>query len=189
MTDEGLAGLRIHVLNDRQTPVTGRLRLTLFNMSGAPVEEAERAIDVGGRSEQQWNAASLLEGFRDVTNAYRFGPPTYDVIRARLECDEVVSEDFYLPAGPGRPREPDLGLEARASLIGDTWQLTIRTRRFAQWVALDVPGFLPEDSWFHVAPEGERTVVLRPRDDSGVSPKGRVRALNGLYSSPIILQD
>ena len=112
MTDEGLAGLRIHVLNDRQTPLTGRLRLTLFNMSGAAVEEVERAVVVGGRSEQQWNAASLLEGFRDVTNAYRFGPPTYDVIRARLECDEVVTEDFFLPAGS----------DARVSRTSD-WRL------------------------------------------------------------------
>jgi beta-mannosidase len=64
----------------------------------------------------------------------------------------------------------------------------VRTRRFAQWVAIDVPGFAPDDSWFHLAPGGERTVTLRPFVE-GKPPRGRVRALNGLYSSPIVIED
>lgn len=87
------------------------------------------------------------------------------------------------PAAPD-DREADLGLEAHAAPDGDAWRLTVRARRFAQWVALDIPGFAPEDSWFHVAPDSEHAVALRPLAD-GASPKGRVRALNGLYSIPL----
>jgi beta-mannosidase len=186
ITDEGLAGLRIHAFNDQASPSEGRLRLTLYNMTGAPVEEAETDVTLDGRSEQQWNSATLLGGFRDVTNAYRFGPPSYDVVRVRLETDDVVSEDFFLPGGSGRPREPDLGLEAHAVQVGEDWSLTVRSQRFAQWVALDVPGFAPEDSWFHVAPNSEHTVALQ-RLDGSATPKGRVRALNGLYPTPVVL--
>jgi beta-mannosidase len=121
-----------------------------------------------------------------LTNVYRFGPPAYDVVRARLEVDGVVSEDFSLPGGPGRAREPGLGLEAHAAPDGEGWVLTVRTRRFAQWVALDVPGFELEDSWFHLAPDSERTIALRSLGEAE-TPRGRVRALNGLYSSPIVL--
>lgn len=186
LTDEGLAGLRVNVLNDRPSPITGRLHLTLYNATGVPVEEAETTVAIDGRSEQHWNASTMLGGFRDLTNAYRFGPPAYDVVQVTLETDDEVSDDFYLPSGSGRACEPDLGLEAHAEPVGDGWELTVRTRRFAQWVALDVPGFAPGDSWFHLAPDGERTVTLRSRGVDA-APRGRVRALNGQYSSPIVL--
>ena len=44
ITDEGLAGLRIHVLNDQASSLRGTLRLTLYNAGGAAVEEAESAV-------------------------------------------------------------------------------------------------------------------------------------------------
>jgi beta-mannosidase len=187
ITDEGLAGLRVHVVNDQGSPVAGTLRLTLFNPGGSAVEEVESAVHVDGRGEAQWNAATLLGGFRDLTDSYRFGPPSYDVVRVRFETADAVSETFHLPAGSGRPQEADLGLEASAESVGDNWHLRIGARRFAQWVAIDVPGFAPDDSWFHVAPGGERTVTLRPLVE-GKPPRGRVRALNGLYSSPIVIK-
>jgi beta-mannosidase len=187
ITDDGLAGLRVHVVNDHSSRLEGELRLTLYNANGAAVEEAISPIKVDGHSEQHWNAATLLGGFRDLTNAYRFGPPAYDLVRARLEAGDTVSEAFHLPLGLGRPQEPDLGLEAHAVPGGDDWQLTVLTRRFAQWVVIDVPGFAAEDSWFHLAPGSQRTVMLRPLDGSP-TPKGRVRALNGLHSSPVVVE-
>jgi beta-mannosidase len=187
ITDEGLAGLRVHVVNDQASAVEGTLRLTLFNPGGSAVEEVESAVQVDGRGEAQWNAATLVGGFRDLTDSYRFGPPSYDVVRVRFETADAVSETFHLPAGSGRPQEPDLGLEASAEPVGDNWQLRVGTRRFAQWVAIDVPGFAPDDSWFHVAPGGERAVTLRPLVE-GKPPRGRVRALNALYSSPIVIE-
>ena len=48
ITDEGLAGLRVHVVNDHASPVEGTLRLTLFNPGGSAVEEVESAVQVDG---------------------------------------------------------------------------------------------------------------------------------------------
>lgn len=188
ITDEGLDGLRVHVVNDRPVSVTGTLRITLFNPGGSAIEEVESAVCVDGRAEARWNAATLLGGFRDLTDAYRFGPPAYDVVRVRFETADAVCEAFHLPAGQARLQEPDLGLEARANPVGDTWELRVAARRFAQWVAIDVPGFAPADSWFHVAPGGEQRVTLRPLGE-GKPPRGRVRALNALYSAPIVVGD
>jgi beta-mannosidase len=175
-------------VNDHSSRLEGELRLTLYNANGAAVEEAISPIKVDGHSEQHWNAATLLGGFRDLTNAYRFGPPAYDLVRARLEAGDTVSEAFHLPLGLGRRQEPDLGLEAHAAPGRDNWQLTVLTRRFAQWVVIDVPGFAAQDSWFHLAPGSQRTVVLRPLDGSP-TPKGRVRAVNALHSSPVVVED
>lgn len=188
ITDEGLAGLRIHLVNDRIASIRGELRLALYNARGAVVEEGASAIEVKGQSERHWNAATLLGGFRDLTNAYRFGPPEYDLVRVTFESEETRSEAFHLPLGVGRPLEPDLGLEARASLVGDIWNVTIRTRRFAQWVVVDVPGFLPSDSWFHIAPDSVRQVTLQPLNDGDAAPRGKVRALNCQFESPIVLE-
>lgn len=187
ITDEGLSGLRVHVVNDRPSPVQGELRLTLYNANGVAVEEAVSAVEIGGHSEQHWSTATLLGGFRDVTNAYRFGPPAYDVVRANLQCGDIQYEAIHLPVSD-RAQEHDLGLECLASRVGDAWQLNVRTCRFAQWVALDVPGFAQDDSWFHLAPNAERIVMLRPLDGNDAAPRGRVRALNCLYSSPIVVE-
>ncbi len=126
----------------------------------------------------------MFDGFRDLTDAYRFGPPAYDVVRVQLEVDGRVDEAHFLPTGHRRPVEADLGLEASASDAGG-WHVTVRTRRFAQWVALDVPGYRPEDSWFHLAPGAERTIGLHNTGAEG-PPEGRARALNALRSVPIV---
>jgi beta-mannosidase len=199
VTDDGLSGLTLHVVNDRAAPVGGELRLTLYDLSGAAIEDASRSIEVAGRSQGSWSTASLLDGFRDLTDAYRFGPQPTDVVRVVLEVDGVLSEAFHLPGGARRPVEAGLGLGATAAWVGNQWQVTVRTGRFAQWVAIDTPDHVPADSWFHLAPGTERTVALAPRSTLPQAadppaeavdrpPRGRVRALNGLYPVPIVTE-
>ena len=186
LTDDGLSGLGVHVVNDRPAPVRGDLRVTLFDLAGTPVEESLTAVEVAARSEGVWSTAALLGGFRDLTDAYRFGPPATDVVRVELVVDGVTTEAVHLPGGPGRAVEADLGLEAVAVSRQDSWEVTVRTRRFAQWVALDLPGFRPSDSWFHLPPGQQRLVALHPLEAGG-TPRGRVRALNALHSVPVVV--
>ena len=199
VTDDGLSGLTIHVANDRATPVRGDLRLTLYDLSGAAVEDVTTTIEVPARTQESWSTAALLGGFRDLTDAYRFGPSSTDVVRVVLDVNGTVSETIHLPGGSGRPVEAALGLGATAMSVKDQWQVTVRAERFAQWVALDTPDHIPTDSWFHLAPGTERTVTLRPFESparNGATgdramdqpPKGRVRALNGLHSVPIVTE-
>jgi beta-mannosidase len=60
----------------------------------------------------------------------------------------------------------------------------VTTRRLAQWVVVEVPGFRPSDSWFHLAPGTTRTVALE-RTDGGETPAGQVRAVNALTAARI----
>ena len=45
--------------------------------------------------------------------------------------------------------------------------LEVTTRRFAQWVVVDVPGFRPDDSWFHLAPGATGRSCSTPESDPG----------------------
>jgi beta-mannosidase len=187
ITDEGLSGLCVHAYNDRPEPFRGRLLLTIFSASGAVVESVEEAVEIAPHDALELKARRMFAGFRDLNTVYRFGPSAYDVILVELENErgEVVGEAFHLPAGPGRPRLPDVGLEPALEQLGDgSWALSVSSRLFAQHVALDVPGFLVSDSWFHLAPGRSKTVTLSATDPQR-APSGAVRALNSMEGARV----
>jgi beta-mannosidase len=178
LSDEGLAGLTVHVFNDRPEPLAGDVILRLYTPFGAVAEEVSSAVAVGPGDEVGLSTALLLNGFRDLTHAYRFGPPAFDAVEVELRVGgRVVSSDVFFPAGAGRPVEDDLGLTATAHRRGETWEVTLTSDRLAQWVRLDIPGFVAEDSWFHLTPGTSRTVGLGPAVGDR-RPFGQVRALN-----------
>jgi beta-mannosidase len=196
LTDEGLSGLMIHVSNDRDRAFRGELRLAAYSEDGLRVEDAVRAVEVDPHRAITVSASALLDGFRDLTRAYRFGPPAHDVVVATLTGAGGASarDAFYFPMGLARPRVDDIGLRATAARsAGNVWALTITSNRCAQWVAIDVPGFAPGDSWFHLAPGATRTIGLTigpgpdaDRQDPSRTPRGEVRALNSLTPAAII---
>jgi beta-mannosidase len=132
---------------------------------------------------------AVLGRFTDSTYAYRFGPRGHDLVVATLMAangGETIAQTFYFPGGRPVDRSADLGVEASAqpSAPGE-WRVTVRAKRFAQSVALDTPGFLPEDDFFHVEPGGTHTVCVR-----GTTPTfaGRVFPLNALAPTKIACQ-
>jgi beta-mannosidase len=138
-------------------------------------------VTVPARGNLAVPSAALLEGFRDTTNAYHFGPSDHDLAVVRLVdgAGEIAAEAFYFPVGRARIVEADLGVDAvfAAGAVDGEFVLTVKSRRFAQAVAVDVPGFAPDDNYFHVAPGGQRLVRLRRAGASG-EPRGHVQPLN-----------
>jgi len=182
LTDEGLNGLRVHLVNDTDTEIDGVLRIELFVRGELRVETGERPVVVPARGGLAVDAATLFDAFHDLNWAYRFTPPAHDVVAITLVGPDgaALAEAVHLPGGVSRSLEPDIGLETRLSAgPGDQWQLEISTRRFAQWVVVEVPGYRPDDSWFHLAPGARRLVVLE-RTDATDSPRGEVRAFNAV---------
>ncbi|HUI05026.1 MAG TPA: hypothetical protein VLZ77_15910, partial [Acidimicrobiales bacterium] len=116
VTDEGLNGLHCHVINDTAESFRGSLRVSLYTRGELRTEEAERAVEVAARGSCTVRAETMLDGFRDVSYAYRFAPPAQDVVAVTLLDPEggVVAEAVYLPLGQARPVEADLGLRAEA---------------------------------------------------------------------------
>jgi beta-mannosidase len=182
VTDDRLSGLHLHVFNDGPAPLTGLVRLTLFDAGGSVRESLEQAVEVPPHDVVALSAQRMLGGFRDLTNAFRFAPVSTDLVHVVLEDEDgtAIGEAYHLPAGPARPVLPEVGLEARIEGTAEQgYRLEVSSRLFAQYVALDLPGFAPADSWFHLAPAQTRTVELRPAGGSR-PPAGSLRALNSL---------
>jgi beta-mannosidase len=138
-------------------------------------------VDVPGRGHATLAAESLFPSFLDLTYAYRFGPPGHDLVVASLVesgGDRVLAEAFHFPLGLPASREDDLGLTAEIRHDGPDVRLTLRTRRFAQSVAIEVDGHSAEDNYFHLAPGSRREVRLVPSSPPR-TPAGTVTALNG----------
>jgi beta-mannosidase len=156
ITDEGTSGLAIHVVNDRPEVLRGELELAMFRAGEIAVGRATRAIEVPARGAIELGAAELLDHFMDLSYAYRFGPPTCDVVVARIGGAEA----FHFPTGLARSRELDVGL----SVLARPGALVVTTRRFAQSVQIELEGAGPDarlgDNYFHLAPGAEKIISV-----------------------------
>ena len=180
LTDEGLNGLHIHVLNEIDRPLTGQLRLTVLRQGGQIVRSASCAITLPARHARCYRSAELLPIFFDITDAYRFGPPSHDVTVASLLDDmeeTVFAEAVHFPRGPSLPVQ-DPGLKVELQRAGDAWQLKLSAHAFVQFLHIDDPDFEPDDDWIHLPPGQERTVRLQPLRDPDATPSGEIGALN-----------
>jgi beta-mannosidase len=187
VTDEGLNGLGIHLVNDTGTAVAGVLDVELYSADHR-VEEAMATVEIPARGGVELAAYSLFDGFRDLTYAYRFGPRSYELVMVRLRAGDgtVLAETSFLPGGPARTRLPEIGLQTSLRPVDDqAWSLFISTRSFAQFVCVDVPGFRSEDSWFHLEPGGSLVTVLHSERSGGPAPRGQVRALNAVLAASV----
>ncbi|MCW5747027.1 MAG: glycoside hydrolase family 2 protein [Alphaproteobacteria bacterium] len=185
LSDEGVNGLAVHVLNETARPVEATLSLVCLRNGEVPVLRAERKLVLPPRSAQEIAAAALGESFFDTTYAYRFGPPPHDVTVAALvdAAGARLAEAFHFPQGRGTARV-ELELSAELVAQADGWALRLRSRRCAQSVHVEDERFRADDEWFHLAPGIERVVRLVAREGaSGAVPDGEVYALNGL--SPV----
>jgi beta-mannosidase len=189
ITDEGPNGLTLHVANDGARPVHGHLQLELFKSSEPVGRPLTRALAIDARSVFELNATQLFEGFVDLSYAYRFGPPSYDVMRvmfARVDGGEPV-EAFHFPLGLPNTQS-DVGLSATARAVRDHIEVHIESRGFAQAVHIEAPGYVADDQYFHLAPRSNRTVTLMRRSSDVLGPfEGTVHALNALATRRIEL--
>ncbi len=183
VTDEGVNGLALHVCNDPATPLDARIEIDLYRGGEVPVGHARTEVQVPAHGTATLAAASLFDEWLDLSYAYRFGPPLADVVHVTLSAGETpLSDTFWFPAGLPTAREPEVGLSAETSLRdGGDVLLRIGTRRFAQSITIDVPGFAPADNGFHLAPGQVRDVLLRRKASIPASTtRGNISALNAV---------
>ncbi len=185
-TDEGLAGVAVHVANDRPEPLIARLRMALYRDGELRVGEAEEELELAPHGALERNVEALLGRFVDAGYAYRFGAPQQDAIVVSLERErpggrELLSQAVRFPAGRPIADEPAerLGLEAHARRRAEgSMDLVVRSRRLAYGVRVRVEGFSPADDAFSVEPGGERVVALHPEGGGARFAGGELTALN-----------
>lgn len=186
LSDEGLNGLDVHVVNDPGLPLAATIELAAYRHDGLRLHHGSHAQHIAAHTAQAWPAAAWFDGFVDLSHAFRFGPAEIALVVATLLDAEgrMLGEAFHFPEGLPSTQVGDIGLRAtiEASAGGDdsVW-LTVATRDFAQSVQIDMPGFVAADNHFHLPPGGGRRVRLvpdrfEPKGDAG--RRGSVQALN-----------
>jgi beta-mannosidase len=188
ISDEGGNGLYLHVTNEHAAPLVATLELKLYRGGEIGVGSATRTLTLPGRDTAELAAAELFEGFLDLSYAYRFGPPPHDLVVATVtdSSDSVLAQAFHMVGGLQASREFDIGLSAAAIARGDTFDLKITTRRFAQSVWIESDGFIADDAYFHIAPGSEKTLTLARIPHEPERPlRGRVHALNAHTAAKI----
>jgi beta-mannosidase len=180
-SDEGVAGVAVHIANDRPEPLAGTLRVALYRDWEIPVAESTVELSVAPHTTVVDSVERILGQFVDPAWAYRFGPPTADVIVVTLAADEPISQTFRFPAGLPAYREPAtrMGIEGSAETTADGGaRLTVRSQRLAYGVRVRAAGMVCDDDVFSVEPGHERTVHLRPSSDAARFSGATLTALN-----------
>jgi len=181
LTDEGVNGLLVQLINETAQTVAATVEIFGLKDGSVIVGRAERELQLEPRSTLAIPATDLYEGFFDYTYAYRFGPPAHEVSVARLRvAGQIVSEAFAFPLGRSAALAAAT-IDAEVVEKDGGWAVQLTADRFAQSLHLRVDGYEPADDWFHLSPDAARTVALTPLPgtDAGVRPSGVVGSLSG----------
>jgi beta-mannosidase len=180
LTDEGLNGLAVHIVNETAEPMQATLSLLCLKIGTTAVLEAERIVTIPARAALCLSSAALLPAFFDITRAYRFGPPAHDATVARLSdsvTGELIADAWHFP-DIASLQPHDIGLNAELQHNADGWSLVLRATSFALFLHIDDEAFVASENWLHLAPLQERRIALQADQKSADTPRGEIRALN-----------
>jgi len=180
LTDEGTNGLYAHVINETERNLAMTLSLTCLRDGATPVVSGTREIELLARESASFSATDLFGAFFDATYAFRFGPPAHDVSVASLTdraTGREIAAAFHFPRGRMAAMHP-ARITATLQREGGDWVAALSTDRLAQSVNLSVPGWMPDDNWFHLAPGREKKIKIS-NFSAGVNNKleGMIRHL------------
>ncbi len=182
VTDEGLDGLDVHMVNESARDIRARVELTCLRDGAVKVAGGSREIVLAPRSVERINSSELIGAFFDIAYAYRFGPRAHDATHVRLldaDSGVTLSEAFHFPDSSVSERH-DLGLSATVQRSDDGWFLEVSTTQLARWVHVVDANYHASMDWFHLAPGTSRRIPLVARSANGhFAPEGEVLAING----------
>jgi beta-mannosidase len=186
VTDEGLDGLHLHVVNETAAALTGTLSLTLLRNGRMPVAHAQEDVEVPARAVRTRQAEEMFGAFHDTACAYLFGPRQYDVAVATLSADgAVVGQAFHFPvaARVASARASDVAVRAHRGGAG-RWDVTVRSDTFLHAVRFDAGALRADDDYFHLVPGVEKTTVLRGDPAAEFDAALRATNLDGTVRIP-----
>lgn len=183
-TDEGLNGIDIHVANDGDADLQVLVRIALYRAGQIRVEEARLPYVIPQRKTVAWGVEELLGHFVDASYAYRFGPPSHDLVVASLHLPEEeipFAQTFRFPQNYPVQRIPFSSLEvtAESSILDEqTFIVIVRARCFAWGVRVTASGCISDDAYFGVEPGIGKKVVLCSKGTARLPSTFQVTAMN-----------
>jgi beta-mannosidase len=182
LSDEGLDGHGVHLVNESAEAMEATLELELWTGTRTRVAQVAVPVSVPPFTTDAKSAEALLGHFADTTYAYRFGPPRHRVVLARLRdaaTGALLSEDACFPAGMDLPTVEGAGWQGTATASSPTEVvLDLSATAFLQSVSFEVPGWRPDHAYFHLAPGETRRVAFRATEPMPRVFKAHVGALN-----------
>lgn len=198
LTDEGLDGHHLHLINERSVSVAGELEVMLLRPDGRRGAGKRIPVELQPGSVSMWTLDGLFGQFQDTTWAHRFGPQGTAAVAVRLVVSgpdgqgpggvrSLLDESFEVIGVGGQLLNVDSSARVRAtsSESADGMRLVIESDRLLQWVCVDAPGWSPEDNYFHVLPGVPRTLTLVPLVLGTSRGKPRIKPANTAGSIPI----
>ncbi|PXW98125.1 beta-mannosidase [Sphaerotilus hippei] len=183
LADEGHSGLVAHVINEGPQPLQARLRLDVWRQRSA-LESLGIDLELAAHGHAAIPVAASLDRWIDLTWAHRFGPRGHEAVSARLlgADGRTLSEHWHFPGGLLRPGREAAQLQADAQALGHgVAEVTLRAETLCPAVHFDVPGWVADDEFFHLAPGETRAVRLRAID---LAPSKRIPPLRGCALAP-----
>ncbi|MGI4795524.1 MAG: glycoside hydrolase family 2 protein [Janthinobacterium lividum] len=174
-------GIVVHTINEMPTPRRVLLNLRGLTLDGEVERLGETQLELPPHAQRAVAAATLMGRWRDLANAWQFGPPNFAVLGATLDDAETgtrLSDATFFPVGLTLPRR-DLMLVVQRH----EGSIEITARNFAQFVQIDDDTSIPAENYFHLWPGERRIVELIPRPDRPQHALGTVHALNGFSST------
>jgi beta-mannosidase len=178
LTDEGTNGMDVHLINDTADTRPVVAEISCLRDGAVKVVSGSKECLLAPHSRETIAATDFFGAFFDTAYSFRFGPPSHNVTVARLvaaETGEDIASSFHFPLGRASlSNAATLGVDLVEQQGG--YALAISTDCFAQNIEIDVPGFEPEDNWFHLAPAKPRLVPLMGGEGR---PAGEIRLAGG----------
>lgn len=176
LSDEGLNGLGVHVINDTAAPLRARLLLICLQAGDVVTMRRECEVELLAHGARTLSTAEIIGSFFDVTYAYRFGAPALDVAAVTLS-DSVtgarLAEAAHYPLGrAGLAHDPGLSATLQQDETG--WSVMVQATRFAPCIQVEAPGHRGAEEGFFLLPGERRRVVLVPTGEREGRPAGQI---------------
>lgn len=184
LSDEGTNGVQVHLTNDTPLNQSIRLEVTCLRDGTIPVVKGQRDLELTAHAQLDLPTTDLFGAFFDTGYVFKFGPPSHDVVVARLvelETEIVLSEAVHFPLGFSNEQIPLQVSFEFAKLGNGEWALSLETAKTLRFVQLDFSEFQTSDDGFALVPGRKKQVRLKPKPGAEhIGPQGTLRALNGL---------
>lgn len=180
ITDEGLQGLHLHVVNETSQSFAGSLEFSMLNNGQVTVAKAVRVIFMEAGQTLTLQAEEMLGGFYDSAYAYRFGAPKHEVSCATLRNNDgnIISQQFHFPLKEFS-RFDFANVESVLTLLENgSYQLGLRSDVFLYGAEILCEGYRPSDNHFHLMPNEEKTIMLSSMSIHTNKPQVVIRSVN-----------
>lgn len=183
ISNEGTNGLFVHIINELNEPKTAEININVYKSGQTIIASNCQPLRLAARETKAYPLLGWFEQFFDFANAYRFGPALADSVHVQLRTapNQILSEAFCFPLGFTNLSRQDLGLKASVILLADgDAVVTVQCSRLALSVYFEVAGFIPEDNYFHLAPNSPKVIKMRATKKRSLGIFGYIGAINAL---------